>query len=365
MKKIIRELSSKVIPITNEYSVVPPDMNYVYFENAEKYPIQINEINYSPVNSWWFSECSFLSYAHPGFARMACRLAGFENFKYFYNDFINCMIVWNEECILVTFRGSELNNISAFHNFCSNLDTKLISFDKGGRVHQGFFKAFKKVWEKSGGVKIFLDHLLEENSKRNLWFTGHSLGGALAGLAFSIYPSSFGLYTFGSPRFGDKEFITLSSNKPVWRIVNYDDPIPLLPPDLPKINFNFKHLGKLIYLTDDGQVIINKEEFDLTRQTWIAQKTIVSQLRRVCNISKKFKKPRHHSNIFSKINIFKKNSQEAYTQISENVNLSFLEWKDYINKLSNLTSMKVENHMPIYYCCKLWNTLIKTEYEDK
>ncbi len=365
MKKIIRELSYKDIPIANKYPVVPPDMNYVYFENGEKFPIQIKDINYSPVNAWWFSECSFLSYAHPGFARMVYMLAGFGNFKYFYNDSINCMIVWNEKCIIVTFRGSELNNISAFHNFRSNLDAKSVSFDQGGKVHQGFFKALNKVWEKPIGVKIFLDHLLEENSKRNLWFTGHSLGGALAGLAFSMHSLSFGLYTFGSPRFGNEEFIKLSANKPVWRIVNYDDPIPLLPPDLPKLNFNFKHSGKLIYLTDNGQVIINKEEFDLANQTKIAKKTILSQFKRMGNISKKFKKPGQHSNIFSKINIFKKNTQITYSHISENVSLSFSEWKNYLNNINNLTSIKVENHMPIYYCCKLWNTLIKSEDEDK
>ncbi len=363
MMKMSQELKCKDIPISDEYPVVPPDMNYRYFENAKYIPIQVKEVDYSPVNAWWFSECSFLSYAHPGFARMAYLLAGFENFKHFYNDYINCMIVWDEDCIIVTFRGSELNNISALHNFNSNMDIKPVTCDQGGRVHQGFFKALNKVWEKPIGVKSFLDQLLEENPQRNLWFTGHSLGGALAGIAFSLYPKSFGLYTFGSPRFGDEEFVTDLTKRPVWRIVNYDDPIPLLPPDLPKIKFNFKHSGSLIYLRDDGKVIINKEEFDLTNQTRIAKKTILGQFRRFGRISRKFKKLKRHSSIFSRINIFRKNTKVAYSQISENVSLSFSEWKDYANNFSDLTSIKVENHMPIYYCCKLWNTMVEMRNE--
>ncbi|MCP4264696.1 MAG: hypothetical protein GY777_03815 [Candidatus Brocadiaceae bacterium] len=57
----------------------------------------------------------------------------------------------------------------------------LVKFDDRGRVHQGFKKAVDSVWE---DMKSYLT-----NQKQNqmVWFTGYSLGGALATLAADLY----------------------------------------------------------------------------------------------------------------------------------------------------------------------------------
>ena len=353
----MQKLKLKTIPDAAKYPVLPPDMNYVYFEHAKTFPIQFKETNYSPVNAWWFAECSFLAYAHPGFARMAFLPAGFNNFKFFHTAATDCMLAWNDKCIIVAFRGTELNNISIFRDFSTNLNTKPIDFPEGGKVHQGFLKAFNSIWNESTGLGAFLEQLIEKYPQSKVWFTGHSLGGALAGLALTKFPSSFGLYTFGAPRIGNQEFVSLSKDKPIFRIENAYDPIPLLPPDLPKMNFH--PMGQLIFITEEGQILMNKGVLNISEQTNIAHKTFLNQLARAGNISGKFKTIKKHINIFSKINTFRKNSQIAYSHLTENVSQSFTEWKDYMNNINKLAGVKIENHMPIYYCSKLWNQLIK------
>jgi len=351
------KLNLKAIPNANKYPVLPPDMNYIYFEHSKIFPIQAKEANYSPVNAWWFAECSFLAYAHPGFARMAFQLAGFNNFKFFHTATTDCMIAWNDQCIIVAFRGTELTTISIFRDFSTNLDTKPTDFLEGGKVHQGFLKAFNNIWNEPIDLGDFLEQLLKEYPKSKVWFTGHSLGGALAGLAFTKFPSSFGLYTFGAPRIGNQEFVSLSKDKPIFRVEHAYDPIPLLPPDLPKMNFY--PTGQLIFITEEGKILINKEILNISEQTQIAQKTFLNQLRRAANISGKFKTINQHSNILSKVNIFRKNSQIAYSHLTANVGQSYTEWKEYMKNINKLAGVKIENHMPIFYCCKLWNQLIK------
>ena len=81
--------------------------------------------------------------------------------------------------------------------------------------------------------------LLSKNPSYQIWVTGHSLGAALAPLAsawlayYNIAPrQNVILYTFGSPRVGDYKYALqhdqLVNNS--WRVVNFDDVVPHLPP---------------------------------------------------------------------------------------------------------------------------------------
>jgi Lipase (class 3) len=76
----------------------------------------------------------------------------------------------------------------------------------------------------------------------NVWFVGHSLGGALAVLGFALYRSwcqttgradNAKLITFGAPRVGDQvfheEFEKLHGDRS-WNVVVEGDPIPETPP---------------------------------------------------------------------------------------------------------------------------------------
>ena len=85
----------KVLPDARHYDVIPPDMDYVYFEHCETVSPEPEDTEFSPVNAWWLSECSFLTYCHPGFVRMAYRLAGLDGFRFFGGKGTECMAGWN------------------------------------------------------------------------------------------------------------------------------------------------------------------------------------------------------------------------------------------------------------------------------
>lgn len=85
-----------------------------------------------------------------------------------------------------------------------------------------------------------LSRLLADSTDKEVIFTGHSLGGAMAALAFAAYQTRgpARLVTFGSPQFGDAEFLKwfkqLRSSKvhecSFCLIANRGDPVAHLPP---------------------------------------------------------------------------------------------------------------------------------------
>lgn len=126
-------------------------------------------------------------------------------------------IVSTDRYIIVAFRGTEKN--------AEDLRTDFNFFHRSfldGFAHCGFCKAYSLVKER---LRFSLEYLYA-NRPREVYFTGHSLGGALANIAAldmklhmkevsEQYPStpyaSFdvaGLYTFGSPRVFDRKGAT-------------------------------------------------------------------------------------------------------------------------------------------------------------
>lgn len=77
---------------------------------------------------------------------------------------------------------------------------------------------------------------------KKLYVTGHSLGGAMATICASRLSAQGmnveGLYTYGSPRVGDGEFVAnLKVNH--FRFVNNNDAVPKVPPQV----FGYRHHG--------------------------------------------------------------------------------------------------------------------------
>ena len=86
-----------------------------------------------------------------------------------------------------------------------------------------------------------------------IWVTGHSLGGAMASLvaqrlAIDGYPVR-AVYTYGSPRAGDRKFRD-AYRLPNYRFVNDNDLVPHLP-----LRWCYRHVGELKLLTADGQLL--------------------------------------------------------------------------------------------------------------
>jgi hypothetical protein len=120
-------------------------------------------------------------------------------------------------------------------------------------LHSGFERALGTVWPK-------LQQLVSRPNAQNgktLFFTGHSLGGALAILAAQramreLDAQATAVYTFGSPRTGGDLFFnayTPALGDSTFRLVHGSDIVPTVPPALPG---DFRHVGRAIVTKSDG-----------------------------------------------------------------------------------------------------------------
>lgn len=133
----------------------------------------------------------------------------------------------NEEMAVLVFRGTT-DGTDWKTNF--NVRKRRISAgvyegeETHVKVHSGFYDAFM---QHANAIKSDLDALPKDLP---IFFTGHSLGGALAQLATARFQSDqvAACYTFGSPRAGD---ITLDGyvKPPHYRVTNGWDIVPFIP----------------------------------------------------------------------------------------------------------------------------------------
>lgn len=153
-----------------------------------------------------------------------------------------------QETITICFRGTE-----SIADILTDLKISQITFVIPGleiwncpQVHRGFYQQFESVRKE-------IEKHLDTNKHKNVIFTGHSLGGALATLASLYFSPNFtdkniSCVTFGSPRVGDSKFGELF-NKYVnqsYRYVNDNDPVPCIP-----TTWRFIHVPGLIWLNED------------------------------------------------------------------------------------------------------------------
>jgi Predicted lipase len=157
-------------------------------------------------------------------------------------------IVGDDKTWILAFRGTEPNNII---DWITDFDAKLIN-GPGGKVHEGFLVALSYVWSDIWKT------LREDRGFRNLWVTGHSLGGALATLAVAKlrqergHPVN-GLYTFGQPRVGDEDFASRFNQDfgpYAYRFVNNNDVVPRVPTRL----MNYRDTGTFKYFDKYGKI---------------------------------------------------------------------------------------------------------------
>lgn len=115
-----------------------------------------------------------------------------------------------------------------------------------GLVHFGFAQALDKVYDK------IIDQIDRLNiSGLKMICTGHSLGAALATIFASRVDAKY-LYTFGSPRVGNKDFVKeMNKDKIIhYRFVNNNDIVTKIPLAL----VFYRHHGKLIYINHYGKI---------------------------------------------------------------------------------------------------------------
>jgi len=157
---------------------------------------------------------------------------------------VQCYILKQNNVCVVVFRGSD-EKIDWVNNFQARLIQTTY-----GYMHKGF----KKLWDK-------ISKELRDNipSGSLVYFTGHSLGGALA-LISSFYITHKQVVTFGSPMIIEKNYPPYL--KPLHiRVVNNNDIVPRLPSK----KLGYTHIGKLFYLSYSGELLETINFFDNLR----------------------------------------------------------------------------------------------------
>ena len=126
----------------------------------------------------------------------------------------------------------------------------------GGKVSGGFLGEYKGTdsFPVESAILSKLDDLFMTGSYDNLYITGHSLGAAIAAVAFpdlsqNSSAANVFMYNFAGPAVGDADFVKAyeaeyGSDRVSWRVVNTNDLVPKLPPQgLDCTDFMYEHVG--------------------------------------------------------------------------------------------------------------------------
>lgn len=184
-----------------------------------------------------------LSYADADEARRVMANVWKVGGRVFRADRTEGLVAEGERSVVVAFRGTQ-----GLADWLSNLDIPprdSAAFD-GEAVHKGFLGAYE-------AVAHIVEDALDAAPGKTLWFTGHSLGGAIAVVAAATHRarSPAGLVTFGQPRMlsrGAADVIKTAFGPDYVRVVNDNDIVARIP----RI---YRHAGKLLHFDFAGQLM--------------------------------------------------------------------------------------------------------------
>jgi len=179
---------------------------------------------------------SALAYLPPSALRAALPDAEVE---FFDRDATQAYAIRRAGHSALAFRGTQVFAGFSLADVLSNLWVRRQAWGPG-KVHAGYLEALLDVVEE---VKVLL-----YRAPRPLYFTGHSMGGALATLAATLPPGPDAAYSFGAPRVGDAAFARALDR--VVRVVNGDDIAPRYP-----LPLGYRHGGAAWHLEDDGRLV--------------------------------------------------------------------------------------------------------------
>jgi triacylglycerol lipase len=178
-----------------------------------------------------FAELSNLAYLSRAEAGQLAHRIGFPEIRFYDRDGAQAYIFANKHDAVVTCRGTEPHDWT----------------DVRADLHGGFKREVDDLWPR-------LEQALVTNT-RTLWFTGHSLGGAMAAICAgrcklsTIRSNPRGLYTFGSPRIGSRRYVNYIALE-AYRWVNNNDIVARMPPAW----LGYRHKGQEVYLNAYGNI---------------------------------------------------------------------------------------------------------------
>jgi triacylglycerol lipase len=263
-------------------NVFYPLPNYTYFEKPPAFDsaVMIGKLNV--LKAAWMVDAAMLAYNRSGpdpiplqrFAKIL-ELAGFVHFD-LIGDWsggpkgTQAYFAYARDFAVLAFRGTEKDD---WTDLAADLATWPVAVDRSEvnvgdaqktmfhlpsaagvfdhakpAVHRGFQVALNQVWKDI--ERKLADYRAQ--STNEIFFTGHSLGAALATLAVSRFAGgNASLYTFGSPRVGNQGFVDGLSRFPQFRFVDLNDLVTRVPPAL----FSYGHgAATLFHLDATGEI---------------------------------------------------------------------------------------------------------------
>lgn len=225
MPKVIQDVGEKPLVLHSEVAGPISDLSFLQ-------------------KSLLFAELSMLAYNDEREAAVAAAAIGFPDTTLLDNDGSQAFRFRNQHDCVITCRGTEPNE---WNDIQADVDAVAVLAETAGKVHRGFKREVDDLWP-------MLEEILASN-KLPLWFCGHSLGGAMATICAgrcvrSHIPSNpEELYTFGSPRVGDKRYVNFVKLS-YYRWVNNNDIVTRVPPAW----MGYRHTGQEIYLNRNGVI---------------------------------------------------------------------------------------------------------------
>jgi hypothetical protein len=249
-----------LLPGTLKNLFYPPDQ-FTYFGRAWEFPFTKGP---PIVKAAWSADASMLAYARYGETRMTDGDldANFGRAGLTYRKIGGTPEDWNapgtqavfaqcNDFAILAFRGTEADDpddvlydgdLALVHEpdfrpaandpgpALGHLASVMQLFSLPCFVHQGFQRALAPVWEE---VHQVVSEYRTNHRGAEIRFTGHSLGGALAVLAYSRFADpDLSLCTFGCPRVGDAAFrdrVISNPGKGIYRFVNFNDAVAHIP----------------------------------------------------------------------------------------------------------------------------------------
>lgn len=195
------------------------------------------------INEAVLADLCALSYLDP--ADLPGRVTdAFDSIQPFQNSGAEAIVCCAGQTAIVAVRGTQKGWLDLLR------DTQFLFPLKQpvGRVHRGFRRSADKL------LNAFLMPFLRECGFKEIWFCGHSLGGAVATVlardAVNEFEAKINLFTIGQPRTGTADWasnveqVIKGTGGRVERFVHPSDLVPRVPPAGRNILPDYRHVGQ-------------------------------------------------------------------------------------------------------------------------